>query len=102
MIQLSNRFVTKIRIDKSNGSILLELSMPTYGDTTVPVPSLKLGPPRPLPQASVPLPPEPRGGGRTYLRVRGVGESQIQRLEKKLSTLSTLCMSCSKLPYAYI
>jgi hypothetical protein len=30
-IQLSNRFVTKIRTDKSNGSILLELSMPTYG-----------------------------------------------------------------------
>jgi hypothetical protein len=30
MIQLSNRFVRKIRANKSNGLILLELSMPTY------------------------------------------------------------------------
>jgi hypothetical protein len=29
-MQLSNRFVTEIRTDKSNGSIILELSMPTY------------------------------------------------------------------------
>jgi hypothetical protein len=29
-LHLSNRFVTKSRTDKSNESILLELSMPTY------------------------------------------------------------------------
>jgi hypothetical protein len=34
MIHLSNRFITKIKTDKSNESILLELSMPTY-DTHV-------------------------------------------------------------------
>jgi hypothetical protein len=32
MIHLLNRFVTKIRTDKSNESILLELSMPTYAN----------------------------------------------------------------------
>jgi hypothetical protein len=31
MIQLWNRLVTKIRTDESNQSILLELSMATYG-----------------------------------------------------------------------
>jgi hypothetical protein len=32
MIHLSNRFVMKIMTDKSNESIHLELSTPTYGD----------------------------------------------------------------------
>jgi hypothetical protein len=35
-ILLSNRFVMKIRTDKSNGSILLELSMPTCPGTPEP------------------------------------------------------------------
>ncbi len=37
-----------------------------------------------------PPPPKPKGGGLTRLRVRGWGESQFRRLEKKLSTLPTL------------
>ncbi len=44
--------------------------------------------PPPLSPASVPLPPEP--GGFTRLRVRGWGEPQFRRLEKRLSTLSAL------------
>jgi len=45
--------------------------------------------PPPLSSASVPLPPEPKGGGRgghTRLRMRGWGEIQFRRLEKRLST----------------
>jgi hypothetical protein len=70
--------------------------------------------PPPLSPASVPLPPEPKGGGHTRLRVRGWGspnsddwrkslahspagdglaESQLQRLETKLSILPTLWAS---------
>jgi hypothetical protein len=37
------------------------------------------------------LPPEPKGEGAHSPSGGGVGESQFQRLEKKLSTLSTLC-----------
>jgi hypothetical protein len=45
-----------------------------------------------LPQASVyPPPPPNRGGGARSPAGEGVGESQFGRLEKKLSTLSTLC-----------
>jgi hypothetical protein len=44
----------------------------------------------PLSPASVPLPPEPGGGGHTHLRGEGLGEFQLRRLEKKLSTLPTL------------
>ncbi len=47
-------------------------------------------PPTPLPQASVPSPPEPKGGGAHSPAAKGVGESQFRRLEKKLSTLPTL------------
>jgi hypothetical protein len=48
--------------------------------------------PPPLSPASVPLSPEPGGGGggHTLLQVRGWGDSQFRRLEKKLSTLPTL------------
>jgi hypothetical protein len=36
-------------------------------------------------------PPEPKGGGVAHSRAgEGLGESQFQRLEKKLSTLPTL------------
>ncbi len=58
--------------------------------TTVSVPSSELGLSHPaLSPASVLLPPNQRGGGHTCQRARG-GESQIRRLEKKLSTLPTL------------
>ncbi len=47
--------------------------------------------PHPLSPASVPLPPGTKGG-RTHLPTgEGLGESQFRRLEKKLSTLPTLC-----------
>jgi hypothetical protein len=56
-------------------------------------------PPTPLPQASVPpsLPtPEPKGeGGGTVACGWRVGESQFRRLEKRLSTLPTLCRKSS-------
>jgi hypothetical protein len=45
-------------------------------------------PPSPLPQASVP-PLNPKGGTHSPA-CEGVGESQLRRLEKRLSTLSTL------------
>ncbi len=52
----------------------------------------------PLSPASVPLPPEPKGeGGARWRAGEGLGESQIQRLEKKLSTLPTLCRGPSEL-----
>jgi hypothetical protein len=43
-----------------------------------------------LSPASVPLPPVQRGVGARSPAGGGVGESQFRRLEKKLSTLSTL------------
>jgi hypothetical protein len=54
-------------------------------------PRLNWDSPTPSPKRECLLPPEPKGGGHTLLRVmHGVGESQFQRLEKKLSTLSSL------------
>ena len=50
-----------------------------------------MSPPSPLSPASVPLPPEPKGGGANSRAGEGLEESQFQRLEKKLSTLPTLC-----------
>ncbi len=49
--------------------------------------------PTPLSSASVPLPQNrERGGGRAHFPAgEGFGESQFRRLEKKLSTLHTLC-----------
>ncbi len=42
-------------------------------------------------------PPEPKGGGEAYSPAGGgVGESQFRRLEKKLSTLPTLCLNPRK------
>ncbi len=43
--------------------------------------------PTPLSPASVPLPPEPKGGGAHSPTGEGLGESQFRRLERKLSTL---------------
>ena len=45
--------------------------------------------PPPLSPASVPLPPEPKGGEAYSPAGRGLGESQFRRLEKKLTTLLT-------------
>ncbi len=54
-------------------------------------PLVGIGTPPPLSRKRVfPSPPEPKGGGDTRLRVRG-GWSQFRWLEKKLSTLPTLC-----------
>ena len=48
--------------------------------------------PTPLAASECALPPGPKGGGGAHSpAAKGVGESQIQRLEKKLSTLPTLC-----------
>ncbi len=62
-----------------------------YKSTTVYVPSSELGLSPPLlSPAIVPLPPNQRWGAHSPAG-QGVGESQFRRLEKKLSTLPTLC-----------
>jgi hypothetical protein len=45
-------------------------------------------------ECAVPLPPEPGGGGggAHSSACEGLGESQFRRLQKKLSTLPTLCL----------
>jgi hypothetical protein len=59
--------------------------------TTVYVPSSELGLSHPpLLPASVPLPPEPKGGGAHSPAGKGLGESQFRRLEKSLA----LCLLC--------
>jgi hypothetical protein len=45
--------------------------------------------PPPLSPASMPLPPEPKGGAHSPAG-KGLGESQFRRLGEKLSTLPTL------------
>jgi hypothetical protein len=69
----------------------------TYGIPRVPrvyVPLLELGLPHPLSRKRVSLsPPEPKGG---ILACGEGGGSQFRRLEKKLSTLSTLCGELKK------
>jgi hypothetical protein len=47
--------------------------------------------PPPLSPVNVPLPPEPKGVGDTLRAGEGLGESQFQRLEKKLITSAFLC-----------
>jgi hypothetical protein len=49
--------------------------------------------PSPPSECKVCLPPSPRttGWGGTHHTAKGLGESQFRRLEKKLSTLPTLC-----------
>ncbi len=49
--------------------------------------------PTPLAASECALPPGPKGGGTHSPAAQGVGESQFLRLEKKLSTLPTLCCS---------
>ncbi len=66
----------KVRIDKECHSVC-----PLVGIGTLPTP---------LSPASVPLPPEPGGGGAHSPAGERVGESQFRRLKKKLSTLPTL------------
>ncbi len=46
--------------------------------------------PTPLTASECALPPGPKGGEAHSPAAKGVGESQFQRLEKKLSTLPTL------------
>ncbi len=47
--------------------------------------------PTPLAAGECSLPPGPKGGGAHSPAAKGIGESQFRRLEKKLSTLPTLC-----------
>ncbi len=69
----------------SNFSFLLRL--PTkcvyIKSTTVYVPSSELGLPTPLSPASVPLPPEPGGGGGTHASRWGVGGVPIPTTGEK-------------------
>ncbi len=51
--------------------------------------------PTPFAAGECSLPPGPKGGGANSPVAKGVGESQFRRLEKKLSTLPTLCMQRS-------
>ncbi len=46
--------------------------------------------PTPLPASECALPPGPKGGGAHSPTAKGVGESQFQRLEKRLA----LCLLC--------
>ncbi len=48
--------------------------------------------PTPLAAGECSLPPGPMGGGTHPPAAKGVGETQFRRLEKKLSTLPTLCL----------
>ncbi len=59
---------------------------------TLSVPSSELGP-HPLFRKRVCPPPETKGEGAYSPAGAGVGESHFGRLEKKPSTLSTLCLS---------
>ena len=54
--------------------------------------------PPPLSLASVPLPPGPKGERAHSPAGEGLGEFQFRRLEKKLSTLPTLCPQVNKKP----
>ncbi len=58
--------------------------------TTVYVLSLEMGLPHPFSRKRVCPPPGPKGGGAHSPTAKGVGESQFQRLEKRLA-LSLLC-----------
>ncbi len=60
--------------------------------TTVFVPSSELGLSKPLSRQRVFPSPKKRWGGGTLACGEGLGEYQFRRLEKKLSTLPTLCM----------
>jgi hypothetical protein len=54
-------------------------------------PRRNLDSPSPSPASEWAPAPEPKGGGAHSPAGEGVGESQFRRLEKKHSTLSTLC-----------
>jgi hypothetical protein len=56
----------------------------------------------PLSPASVPLPPQPGGGGVAHSPAgEGLGESQFRRPEKKLSTLPTLWYEIKRPRHTY-
>ena len=63
--------------------------------TTVYVPSSELGLSQPLSRQRVCPSPQNRGGRAHSPAGEGLGESQFRRLEKNLSTLSTLCWTAS-------
>jgi hypothetical protein len=51
--------------------------------------------PTPLAASEYALPPGPKGGGAHLPAAKGVGESQFQRLEKRLA-LCVLCGECAR------
>ncbi len=55
-------------------------------------PHRNLDSPNPSPASECDLPPGPKGRGAHSPAAKGVGESKFRRLEKKLSTLPTLCL----------
>jgi hypothetical protein len=61
--------------------------------TTVYVPSLELGLPHPFSRKRLCPSPGPKGGGAHSPAAKGVGESQFQRLEKRLA----LCLLCGRM-----
>jgi hypothetical protein len=59
-------------------------------------PLVRIGtPPNPSPAESVPPPLGPKRRGAHSPAAEGVGGSQFRRLEKELSTLPTLWLSCT-------
>ncbi len=85
-------FIRVYRLEKM--SVMLVFSTHRVPkSTTVYVPSSELGLSHPpFSPASVPLPPEPKGGGHTRLRVRGWGSPNSDDWRKSLA-FSLLCAS---------
>ncbi len=75
--------------DFSELDTLLNTKYVHIKSTTVYAPRRNWDSPNPFLASECSPPPRNRGGG--GLRVGGWGESQFRRLEKKLSTLPTLC-----------
>ncbi len=59
------------------------------------VPSLELGLPHPFNRKRVCPPPRTKGWGGTLPAAKGVGESQFQRLEKRLALCLLCAVTCS-------
>ncbi len=85
--------------------MLEEIRQPTkyvyLKSTTVYVPRRNWDSPNPFLASECAPPPRIGGRGAHSPAVEGVGESQFRRLEKKFSTLPTLCANLSMLKCAY-
>jgi hypothetical protein len=96
-IKYMNKYTVALRLMLPyNGFISCGPQRTYLQSSTVYIPSLELGLPQPLSRKRVCPPTRTKGwGGHTRLRLKG--GSQFQRLEKKLSTLPTLCCGLSVL-----